>query len=207
MSASVPLRFHTLDAFTTTAFTGNPAAVFLPPSRTLFDDTTLLLNLSKEFSLPNTAVLFPLATDSSSPIYSARFFSRTKEITLCGHASLAASHALFTLYHSATTITLETTLAGTLHAHKGADGRVTLDFPADHTVLKPLEEAEGRYQRIVMAVLLAAPSLQIENIVGLAWGGLGPIVELTSEVDLKGLRVDVGGFVSYSLSLSSSRSY
>lgn len=83
-----------------------------------------------------------------------------------------------------------------MFAEKEEDGRIAIDFPANHDGFTDLSEVDGRWEKTIKAVLQAAPSLDEEDIVNVAWVPLGPIVELKTSVDLKKLRVDVSDFAS-----------
>ncbi len=78
-----------VDAFTDRAFTGNPAAVLLNASG-LSDEQLQLI--AREMNLSETAFVFP-ATDSTHDL-ELRWFTPTKEVNLCGHATIATFHAL-----------------------------------------------------------------------------------------------------------------
>ncbi|KAI8811632.1 hypothetical protein BJ742DRAFT_796650 [Cladochytrium replicatum] len=92
-----PLDYTVIDAFTTERFRGNPAAVILFAGSE-FPDDDLLRKLTKEFNLSETA--FIVAHPSSTPSRPA-FYLRWKtpdgeDVSLCGHATLATAHFLFT---------------------------------------------------------------------------------------------------------------
>ncbi len=78
-----------IDAFTDRAFTGNPAAVLLDASG-LSDEQMQLI--AREMNLSETAFVLP-ATDSTHDL-ELRWFTPTKEVSLCGHATIATFHAL-----------------------------------------------------------------------------------------------------------------
>ncbi|MFN3344447.1 MAG: PhzF family phenazine biosynthesis protein [Chloroherpetonaceae bacterium] len=78
-----------IDAFTDRAFTGNPAAVLLDASG-LSDEQMQLI--AREMNLSETAFVLP-ATDSTHDL-ELRWLTPTKEVNLCGHATIAAFHAL-----------------------------------------------------------------------------------------------------------------
>ncbi len=78
-----------VDAFTDRTFTGNPAAV-LPDASGLSDEQLQLI--AREMNLSETAFVFP-ATDSTHDL-ELRWFTPTKEVNLCGHATIATFHAL-----------------------------------------------------------------------------------------------------------------
>lgn len=59
-----------------------------------------------------------------------RWFTPTVEVSLCGHATLAAAHVLFEHYLPARRDLTFRTLSGNLLVARGADGMLTLDFPS-----------------------------------------------------------------------------
>lgn len=78
-----------VDAFADRPFTGNPAAV-MPLGAWLPDET--LQAIAMENNLSETAFTVPLA--GSEADYELRWFTPATEVVLCGHATLAAGHAL-----------------------------------------------------------------------------------------------------------------
>lgn len=82
-----PQIIYQVDAFTTEAFKGNPAAVCVldhEPSASWMQDIAMEMNLSE------TAFVFP-----GNDCRIIRFYSPEAEVQLCGHATLSASHILF----------------------------------------------------------------------------------------------------------------
>ncbi len=82
------LPIYQVDAFTDNVFTGNPAAVV--PLDSWPDDETLL-KIAAENNLSETAFFVP--KDGG---YHIRWFTPTTEVDLCGHATLASAHILYT---------------------------------------------------------------------------------------------------------------
>jgi PhzF family phenazine biosynthesis protein len=124
--------FYQLDAFTSTPFKGNPAAVCLMPCN-LGDD--LYLSIAGEMNLSETAFL-----EEQDDGYKLRWFTPKREVPLCGHGTLAAAHLLFTrLGYEDDTVTFHT-MAGELYARRAGDG-VTLDFPRNDP--HPVEPIQG----------------------------------------------------------------
>ncbi|KAJ1344595.1 hypothetical protein BSLG_000118 [Batrachochytrium salamandrivorans] len=82
---------HVVDAFTTKAFSGNPAAVVILDE---YPEDVLLTKIAREFNLSETAFLVPKHADSTHEFH-IRWFTPTVEVPLCGHATLASSHILF----------------------------------------------------------------------------------------------------------------
>ncbi len=85
------LPFFQVDAFASGPLTGNPAAV-MPLDRWLGDD--LMQAIAAENNLSETAFTVPSERDDAD--FDLRWFTPTTEVPLCGHATLAAGHALIT---------------------------------------------------------------------------------------------------------------
>ena len=77
-----------VDAFTAQPFHGNPAAVCLLPSAR---DEKWMASVAMEMNLSETAYLHPEADG-----YRLRWFTPAVEVALCGHATLASAHVLWT---------------------------------------------------------------------------------------------------------------
>jgi len=81
-----------VDAFSEKAFGGNPAAVCPIP---IMLAEAVLQNIAAENNLSETAFLLPLADDADAD-YLLRWFTPAVEVDLCGHATLASAHVVFT---------------------------------------------------------------------------------------------------------------
>ncbi len=82
------VRFVQVDAFTNQPFRGNPAAVcFLDQPA----DADWMQAVAIEMNLSETAFVRPLNEG-----FALRWFTPAAEVDLCGHATLAAAHALWT---------------------------------------------------------------------------------------------------------------
>ena len=115
------LRLYQVDAFTGRLFAGNAAAV-VPLVSWLDDD--LLQAIAAENNLAETAFFVP--TDDA---YHLRWFTPEVEVKLCGHATLATAHVLFTVLEPQRNELRFETLSGALLVRKRADRRLELDFP------------------------------------------------------------------------------
>ncbi|KAF8012279.1 hypothetical protein BT93_I0422 [Corymbia citriodora subsp. variegata] len=86
-----------VDAFTDTAFKGNPAAVCILEEER---EEEWLQAVAREFNISETCYLTRASgselTGGSSPRFRLRWFTPVEEVDLCGHATLAAAHTLFT---------------------------------------------------------------------------------------------------------------
>jgi len=119
------LSLTTVDAFTDRMFGGNPAAVTVLPEP-MPDDW--LQNLAMEMNLSETAFLEK--RDDGS--FGLRWFTPTVEVDLCGHATVASAHALWSqgLLPEDESARFHTR-SGLLTATKRGDW-IELDFPATH---------------------------------------------------------------------------
>ncbi len=84
------LNFRIVDAFTATPFQGNPAAVVLGGDE-LSDGQ--MQRLAAEFNLSETVFILKASSDRM-PAVKLRWFTPVCEEGFCGHATLAAIHAI-----------------------------------------------------------------------------------------------------------------
>ncbi|XP_075639800.1 uncharacterized protein LOC142611601 isoform X2 [Castanea sativa] len=117
--AKLPVKYYVVDAFTDSAFKGNPAAVCLLEEER---DEKWLQAVAAEFNISETCYLTRLSgsdsLDSSNPRFRLRWFTPVAEVELCGHATLAAAHALFSSGLVNSNIIEFVTLSGILTAKK-----------------------------------------------------------------------------------------
>ncbi|CAK7326018.1 unnamed protein product [Dovyalis caffra] len=112
------VKYFVVDAFTDSAFKGNPAAVCLLEE---VKDEKWLQAVAAEFNISETCYLTRISTDvavTSNPRFRLRWFTPVAEVELCGHATLAASHALFSNGLVNSNIIEFDTLSGILTAKK-----------------------------------------------------------------------------------------
>ncbi|MBF89248.1 MAG: isomerase [Candidatus Marinimicrobia bacterium] len=81
------LKMFQIDAFTSEVFKGNPAAVVFMEN---WLEDKLLQSIAQENNLSETAFLIPKGLG-----YEIRWFTPCVEVELCGHATLASSHVIF----------------------------------------------------------------------------------------------------------------
>lgn len=120
---STPL--YQVDAFTDRPFAGNPAAIALLEAPA---DAPWMQAVAAEMNVAETAFL--VRRDAGR--YDLRWFSPTVEIDLCGHATLASAHVLWTEGRDACDVLAFDTRSGELRARRLEDGWIELDFPANH---------------------------------------------------------------------------
>lgn len=116
------LRAFLVDAFTKRVFGGNPAAVVLLES-TLPDG--VLLSVAKENAQPETAFILPLGDGS----FNLRWFTPDMEMDLCGHATLASAHVLFSHQNYSGNIITFRTHSGVLSVRQSSESTYEMDFP------------------------------------------------------------------------------
>lgn len=111
-----------VDAFTNEPFKGNPAGVML---LTEPKPDEWMQNFAREMNLSETAFLMKFQEK-----YLLRWFTPRVEVDLCGHATLASAHVLFSegLAGQDETILFESA-SGMLRS-RYVDGWIELDFPA-----------------------------------------------------------------------------
>ena len=163
-------NLYRINAFATEPFRGNPAAVvFLNASK----PDSWFQGMAAEMNLPETAFLLPEGED-----YRLRWFTPTVEVPLCGHATLASAHAIWTsgLRAFADGIRFRT-LSGVLTA-RFRDEWIELDFPAE-----PPKSAS------LPVGLLEALGIN-EAPVATARNRLGYVVELAHEETVRALKPD-----------------
>ena len=117
-----------IDAFTRRQFHGNAAAVVLCDDKFLSDD--LMQLIAAENNVSETAFIVVKSFDAKLAKVDIRWFSPIMEIDLCGHATLAAAHALL---HEGQlpcdTVNFRSPISGLLPVHR-MEHLYVLDFPA-----------------------------------------------------------------------------
>lgn len=123
------LKIYQIDAFAGAPFQGNPAAVCILEE---WLPDMLMQAVAMEMNLSETTFL--VKKDEG---YRIRWFTPTKEVKLCGHATLAAAHVLFRHENIPSQVIRFSSLSGTLVAHLTPEGFISLDFPSNPP--KPVE--------------------------------------------------------------------
>jgi PhzF family phenazine biosynthesis protein len=117
------LPVYKVDAFTDKLFGGNPAAV-CPLEHWLSDN--LMQNLASENNLAETVFFV-----KNNGRYDIRWFTPATEVKLCGHATLASAHIMFTEFGYPNDLIEFNSLSGILKVKRLEDGKIQLDFPAN----------------------------------------------------------------------------
>jgi PhzF family phenazine biosynthesis protein len=134
------MRIRIIDAFTDQPFAGNPAAVCLLETDA-WPEEAWMQRVAREMSLSETAFAHPLPAGGDAD-WALRWFTPVEETNLCGHATLATTHALRSDGRTNGAVRFASQVSGILVAHTSEDDdAITLDFPA--ATPEPTEAPEG----------------------------------------------------------------
>jgi PhzF family phenazine biosynthesis protein len=170
------MRIFTVDSFTDQPFKGNPAAVCLLESPR---SDEWMQALASEMRHSETAFVTP--REEGHP-YGLRWFTPAVEVDLCGHATLAAAHILYSTGAASGAIEFSTR-SGILTTNLLDNGFISMDFPAYLPTEIPTPP-------ILPTALGATP----------VWVGKGPmdiLVELTSEQVIRDLTPDIQALTAF----------
>ncbi len=169
------IPIFTIDAFTSAPFKGNPAAVCLLDEPRPAD---WMQSVATEMNLAETAFVVPRADEG----FDLRWFTPAIEVPLCGHATLASSHALWQTGRLASDQEARFhTLSGWLIARL-SDDRIEMDFPA-------LPTTEAELPKAVIEALSIAPRNVVVHRRGDGSDG-NFLVELESESTVRNVKPD-----------------
>lgn len=163
-----------VDAFADRPFAGNPAGVLVLDAER---PAAWMQAVASELNLSETSFL----RRREDGVWSLRWFAPALETALCGHATLAAAHVLWTEGHHPPGEEIRfATASGELRALGTGGGPIRLDFPA--APARPVAPPPG------LAGVLPVPHRPV--------GRAGPndnyLVEVDSPVALRNLRPDLG---------------
>lgn len=162
------MRLLQIDAFTGDAFKGNPAAVcFMDGAR----DDRWMANVAAEMNLAETAFL-----TKQDDGWGLRWFTPAVEVDLCGHATLASAHAIWTENVSSDPVLCFHTRSGVLTAKRDGD-MIELDFPA-------------KREESIAAPAGLLDALGVTNATHVGRNQFDYIVELPSEAEVRALKPD-----------------
>ncbi len=136
-----------VDAFTESAFAGNPAAVCL------LDDPAepeWMQSVAAEMNLSETAFVTPAGAE-----FGLRWFTPTVEVPLCGHATLASAHVLWDGWLPLDVSARFQTASGLLTCAR-AGQLIEMDLPADPP--EPISDPAALTDALGIDVLAAATS-------------------------------------------------
>lgn len=116
------MNIYQVDAFTKVVFKGNPAAVC---PLDYWIETDLMQSIAAENNLSETVFFV-----KNKALFEIRWFTPEWEIDLCGHATLAAAHIIFTEFHYSEKEIKFSSKSGELTVSKAEKG-YTLNFPSE----------------------------------------------------------------------------
>lgn len=166
---STPLVW--VDAFTDVAFRGNPAGVCVLEAAA---DPQWMQSVAFELNISETAFLVRRADGD----YDLRWFTPTREIELCGHATLASAHVLFASGAVVDRVAFHT-MSGVLTCTRVGD-RIEMDFPAAGPV--PCAAPSGLLAALGLTDAAAIAVSESAN----RW----LVVEVASAAEVRGVRPD-----------------
>lgn len=147
-----------IDSFTAKPFSGNPAGVVQIQGH---ETEEWMLKVAAELRHSETAFIGPKKESGHFPL---RWFTPVAEVPLCGHATLAAAHALF----STSQVPIDQmirfdTLSGVLTAKLSPQG-IELDFPIDQAQAQAVDLEQAKRIGLSTLPIAAARSTR-----GLRW--------------------------------------
>ena len=114
-----------VDAFTDRPFKGNPAAVCVLETA---KDDLWMQSVAQEMNLSETAFLLKQEQN-----YHLRWFTPTTEVPLCGHATLASAHVLWTEGYASTGQGINFETKSGLLTAQYQDNWIELNFPVNRS--------------------------------------------------------------------------
>ncbi|TDC54700.1 PhzF family phenazine biosynthesis isomerase [Actinomadura sp. KC345] len=183
------MRMLVVDAFTDRPFAGNPAAVCLLQDAA---DPGWMQRVAAEMKHSETAFVRPAEGDRDAE-FELRWFTPLVEVALCGHATLAAAHALYSTgtVASGRPIRFRTLESGVLTVTEDEHGFLAMDFPACPP--DPVEVPEGLAEALGVPVAAAGRNVQNDLLAEVAGEAavrdLAPDVRAVAGIDARGVIV------------------
>jgi PhzF family phenazine biosynthesis protein len=126
--------FFLVDAFTDVPFFGNPAGVYFMDSDVCSCSTESMQKVAAYFDWSEISYVSKISENR----YRIRWFSPRDEAPLCGHATLAASHALFSMKYVEGNCIDFVFNEGTIRSIREDDGFISMLFP-----MKPIKQVQS----------------------------------------------------------------
>lgn len=167
--------FH-VDAFIGEGLRGNPAGVCLLQQPLA---TAEMQAIANELYLPETSFVW-----QDGDMYAIRWFTPTREVDLCGHATLATAHVLLNVVNPALSDIRFRSASGELYVKRDvADGeRLILDFPA-----RPAQQIAEPAQ---LAALLGVQPLEV-------WQAQSLMVVLADEAQVRAVQPAIAELIDH----------
>ncbi|KAE8540096.1 hypothetical protein D1P53_004034 [Cryptococcus gattii VGV] len=202
--SSTPLPFFLLNAFAPTLHSGNQAAVvvFDSASHPQSTDEQFMALVARDFNFAETAYLVPLDNNGVGNVgkYGLRWFTPAEEVALCGHATLAASQAVFSINPAFETIEFTTRFSGVLTARQVEGKQVQITLPS--LPQNVLETFGGKCSKDDFRKVGSVFGVEEEEIVAVSPFAFGTrssvIVSLSPEVDLAKVEVSEADLLAFS---------
>ncbi|CAA0080770.1 putative isomerase YddE [Zhongshania aliphaticivorans] len=150
------MNYVVVDAFTSTRFSGNSAAICLLASELAEQD---MQAIAAEFNLSETAYIA-----QQGEVWSLRWFTPVTEVNLCGHATLAAAHALWHEFGDQSEVLRFMTRSGELTVMR-TEQLIQMRFPLVATT--PVDVNEWALSVAQPAAVQAAASAQEDALIEL----------------------------------------
>lgn len=161
-----------VDAFTETAFGGNPAAVCLLDAAA---DAAWMQSVAAEMNLAETAFVVSAGAD-----FGLRWFTPRVEVPLCGHATLASAHVLWDGWLPRDVPARFQTASGLLTCTRAGDV-IEMDLPAD--LPEPVTVPDS---------LADALGIEAAQITEVAQNRIGKLVLVTDAATVRSVQPDFG---------------
>lgn len=183
------------DAFVTDApFTGNPAAVCVLPEGGVHESGTesRKLAIAAELNLSETAFVSPVEDAEFPSTWDLRWFTPGAEVELCGHATLAAAHALRErgLAPTEAPITFRTRFRGDLLATR-RHGREAIRLPV--TPLEAVDSVPGLIEAMGVTTSRIVRTMEEDLVVVLddaaAIGECRPDMRALEAIEARGIAI------------------
>lgn len=208
------LKFFLANAFTSSAFGGNPAAVIFLDEPLPEDD---YYKIAANFNQPMAAFLLPATgrvyegsgeddsfDSSTTKTFALRWFTPTFEVPQCGHATVALSHVLFqdtNLVPTSVILLRFETMHSIFSARNipNASSRQRIQVQMPGRTLDAVDEAEFRRIKNVVSKASGKQDIAIKY-VGVVKDDPGfpqyVLIELDEKEDLGGIKFNKAAFVS-----------
>ncbi len=185
-----------VDAFTAEPFKGNPAAVCLLADPAQPRTDAWMQSLAAEMNLSETAFLIPRQNGDG---FNLRWFTPTREVDLCGHATLASAQFLWEagILDAGETARFHTR-SGLLTATRKEDW-IELDFPAGlpHEVETPSALQVALGENTFLHVAQNRMDLLVEIASEADVRALQPNMERLASIDVRGVIVTAQSATEY----------
>ncbi|KAK0208662.1 hypothetical protein DFS33DRAFT_1271841 [Desarmillaria ectypa] len=179
------LLFYLVSAFSSDAFSGNPAAVVFLDKLDITDD--VLMKIADNLNQPAAAFLFPASPSTDPNVFKFRIryiVGPGTEVPFCGHATIASAKVVFEkrdlVSSEVTVLEFETPASGVMRVFKAGDGFNEVQLP-----LTAVEEV-GVDERKRLSKLVCDAFGREVDIKFIGKGGEGFRNSLLVEVDAKG---------------------